>query len=173
MSRIITGLAWAKELEGWPDSIPRSRVRGVKALGRRYEAAVARQLGSEATQGQWWTFRDSNGPGLCQTDFIIPGSSWIVVLECKHTWVPDGMDQLQYLYLPVVGMATGKRVIGIQVCKHMVPYARGKVFQDLESAVEAAKDNWRLTANTRTVTLHWRGIGPLIHSNINTRKEVA
>lgn len=170
MTRIIHDLKSAQPLSGWPASIPRHRARGVKALGRRYETAVARQLGPEATQGQWWTFRDSNGPGLCQTDLIIPGTSWIVVLECKHTWIADGMDQLQYLYLPVVGMATGKRTIGIQVCKHLVPYARGAVFTDLESAVETAKEHWRRTASMRCVTLHWRGIGPLIHSNL---KEVA
>lgn len=170
MSRIIRDLQWAQALNTWPDSIPRHRARGVKALGRRYEAAVARQLGSDATRGQWWTFRDANGPGLCQTDLIIPGSRWIAVLECKHTWISDGMDQLHYLYLPVVGMATGKQVVGVQVCKHLVPYARGPIFQDLESAVEAAKESWRRNAITRCVTLHWRGIGPMIHSNL---REVA
>lgn len=173
MSRIISDLKWAEALDGWPDHIPRPRSRGVKALGRRYEAAVARQLGSEATRGQWWTYRDAHGPGLCQTDLVIPGASWVVVLECKHTWIAEGMDQLHYLYLPVVGMATGKRVLGVQVCKHMVPYASGAIFTDLESAVEAAKETWRQKAITRCVTLHWRGVGPLVYSNINTRKEVA
>lgn len=170
MSRIISNLISAQPLDGWPHSIPRSRVRGVKALGRRYEAAVARQLGSDATRGQWWTFRDGNGPGLCQTDLLISGSHWVVVLECKHTWISDGMDQLHYLYLPVVGMATGKQVVGVQVCKHLVPYARGAIFQDLESAVEAAKQSWRRGA---PVTLHWRGIGPLLHSNVFSHRKVA
>lgn len=172
MSRIISGLTWAQPLNEWPSSIPRSRSRGIKALGRRYEAAVARQLGSDATRGQWWTFRDSNGPGLCQTDFFIEGSRWVVVLECKHTWIADGMDQLHYLYLPVVGMATGKQVVGVQVCKHLVPYAVGTICTDLESAVETAKETWRQKAISRCITLHWRGVGPLLHSNI-LQKEVA
>lgn len=159
MSRVISDLKSARAFDGWPDSIPRHRARGVKALGRRYEAAVARQLGSDATRGQWWTFRDANGPGLCQTDLIIPGDTWIVVLECKHTWIADGMMQLQYLYLPVVGMATGKRVVGIQVCKHLVPYAHSEVCESLEEAVIAAKRN-----HNRLVTLHWRGFGPMLQS---------
>lgn len=170
--RIVSDLQWAKALDGWPDSIPKSRSRGIKALGRRYEGAVAHQLGAGATRGQWWRFRDANGPGLCQTDFILEGARWVVILEAKHTWTPGGMDQLHYLYIPVVGMATGKQVVGVQVCKHLVPYHTGSVFTDLESAIASAKETWRVKAITRCVTLHWRGVGPIIHSNLNW-KEVA
>jgi hypothetical protein len=155
--RLVSDLRWAQQLDGWPDSIPRSRVRGVKALGRRYETAVAHQLGSEATRGVWWTYRDSRGPGLCQTDLIINGTSYVVILECKHTWTAEGMDQLRYLYIPVVEMATGKQALGIQVCKHLVPYHTGLVYPCLEDAVAAAKAGYK-----PQVTLHWRGVGPLL-----------
>ena len=165
--RTVTRLQEAERLRGWPDIIPRSRSRGVKALGHRYEKAVAKQLGTDAKQGVWWAYRDANGPGLCQTDFIIIGEVWAVILECKHTWTFEGMEQLQDLYIPVVERALDKRAIGIQICKHLTHEAYD-VFNDLESAVNAARTGQRLVkapmrfSNHRLVTLHWRGIGPLM-----------
>lgn len=165
--RTILRLQEAERLRGWPDIIPRSRSRGVKALGHRYEKAVAKQLGHNARQGVWWAYRDANGPGLCQTDFIIVGEVWAVILECKHTWTFEGMEQLQDLYIPVVEKALDKRAIGVQVCKHLTSDAYD-VFNDLESAVNAARTGQRLIKapmrfdNHRLVTLHWRGIGPLM-----------
>lgn len=165
--RIVSRLQEAERLKGWPEIIPRSRSRGVKALGHRYEKAVARQLGAEAKQGVWWAYRDANGPGLCQTDFIIVGEIWVVILECKHTWTMEGMEQLEYLYIPVVEMALDKRAIGIQICKHLTPDVP-EVFDSLETAVNAARTGQRLLKapmrfdNHRLVTLHWRGVGPLM-----------
>lgn len=167
--RIISRLQEAERLAGWPEIIPRSRSRGVKALGHRYEKAVGRQLGREARHGVWWAYRDANGPGLCQTDFVIVGEIWAVILECKHTWTVEGMEQLQYLYIPVVERALERRAIGVQVCKHLTPDA-GDVFNDLESAVNAARIGDRLSGappsfeRLRLATLHWRGIGPIMQS---------
>ena len=160
MHRAVHKLEWAQPLEGWPTSIPRPRPRGVKALGTRYEAAVGKQLGSRAKRGQWWAYRDSNGSGLCQTDFIINGQTWMVILECKHTFTTEGLEQLAYLYLPVVGLALDKRVLGIQVCKHMIQQFHGPIFDDLRAAIEAAK-------SVQIVTLHWRGLGPLMQQRKN------
>lgn len=164
--RRVNRLQQAERLVGWPEIIPRSRPRGVKALGHRYEAAVAKRLGADAKRGVWWSYRDANGPGLCQTDFIIIGEIWAVILECKHTWTTEGMEQLNDLYLPVVEMATSKKVLGVQVCKHLVPHHTGPVYADLSSAVTAARSGemtWPKAFHpTRTVTLHWRGLGPLI-----------
>lgn len=171
--RRIYRLQEAERLNTWPELIPRTLSRGVKALGRRYEAAVAKQLGRDATRGVWWSYRDANGPGLCQTDFLVIGEVWAVVLECKHTWTAEGMEQLSELYLPVVSMALDKRVVGVQVCKHLVPHFAGPVYNDLESAVTSARTGEHLErgklVRPRLVTLHWRGIGPLL----KTMKEFA
>lgn len=164
--RRVLRLRQAEQLAGWPTSIPRSRPRGVKALGSRYEKAVAHQLGPEAKRGVWWSFLDANGPGLCQTDFLILGDIWALILECKHTWTTEGMEQLQDLYMPVVQMALDKKVLGVQVCKHLVPHHTGPVYDTLEGAVSAARTGehtWpKAYEPRRLVTLHWRGVGPLL-----------
>lgn len=168
MSRCVIRLQEAERLNSWPELIPRTLSRGIKALGRRYEAAVAKQLGRDAARGVWWSYRDANGPGLCQTDFLIVGETWAVVLECKHTWTAEGMEQLQDLYLPVVRMALDRRVVGVQVCKHLVPHFAGPVYNDLESAVISARTGEHIEQSkirqSRLVTLHWRGIGPMLRS---------
>jgi hypothetical protein len=153
--RRIRGLKWAKQLHEWPDSIPRPRPRGVKAYGRRYESLVAKALGPDAIHGAWWEYKDANGPGLCQTDFLIVGAM-ALVLECKHTWTLEGIEQLQDLYLPVVAMALGKRTIGVQVCKNLVAWAEGPRGETLSEAVVMA----RITGLPTTV--HWRGVLPLL-----------
>lgn len=158
--RHLCNLRSAEMLKGWPEMIPKSKPRGIKALGRRYEMAVSRQLGPDAHRGIWWSYRDANGPGLYQTDFLITGVIWAVILECKHTWTLEGMEQLRN-YMPVVEMALNKRVLGVQVCKHLVPEHVGPVYNDLADAVNAARYPAQL------VTLHWRGVGPLV----TTRKE--
>ena len=164
----MSRLKFAERLSGWPDIIPKTRLRGVKALGGRYEVAVAKQLGRDARKGVWWSYHDINGPGLCQTDFIILGEIWAVILECKHTWTAEGMEQLKDLYMPVVERALDRRTLGIQVCKHLVPHHTGPVYDVLEDAVNAARtgdfiEHSRFEfRSSRLVTLHWRGIGPML-----------
>jgi hypothetical protein len=165
--RVVSRLEFAEQLAGWPDIIPRTKMRGVKALGGRYEAAVAKQLGRTAHKGIWWSYRDTNGPGLCQTDFIILGEIWAVILECKHTWTTEGMAQLKDLYIPVVERALNKKALGVQVCKHLVPHHTGPVYDVLEDAVNYARTGDTMEHSfkyrpSRLVTLHWRGIGPMI-----------
>ena len=107
-----------------------------------------------AERGVWWEFADSNGPGLCQTDFILTTGQRVLVLECKHTWTPEGMQQLTALYLPVVALATGRPTLGIQICKHLVPWA-GPSHHTLAEAFAAAR------ASGLPATLHWRGLSPI------------
>lgn len=165
MNRQVEGLRWARRLPtDWPQGIPKSRPRGIKAFGSRYEAAVGKALPC-AERALWWEFFDANGPGLCQTDFILSppkagDSQWpMVVLECKHTWTEDGMFALTGLYAPVVAMATGLPVLRILVCKHLVPWDgkfwRDRLYSSLDDAIEGA-----LAWGTPT-TLHWRGMTPL------------
>lgn len=132
-----------------------SRPRGAKALGVRYEKALAAAL-PDAKRGQWWEFVDSNGPGWCQTDLMVEGERSVLVLEAKYSWVMQGHTQLELLYRPVVELALGKPLLGVVVCKSlragMPPDVR--VVGDLPSAVELARQR-------RRVVLHWLGSGPL------------
>lgn len=123
-----------------PQSIPIGRPRGAKALGVRYERALARSLPG-ATHGQWWEFWDANGRGFCQTDLFLPVGEAVVVLEVKYTWTPLGHSQLERLYLPVLRMALGRDVIGLVVCKKLIPEVLGQVTVcgTLVEAIEAAR----------------------------------
>ena len=138
MTRRIKGLKWARELEQRPRAIPQGRARGLKALGTRYEKALAQAL-PEALNGRWFEFEDLNGHGYCQVDFILRGASGrLALLECKHTWVEEAWQQLEGLYVPVVEAAREVAVVRVvQVCKNVTEAARraGPIHADLESAL--------------------------------------
>jgi hypothetical protein len=138
-----------------PNCIPQSRPRGVKAYGVRYEKALAARL-PVAQRGIWWEFVDANGPGYCQTDFIIDLPGGIVILECKYTWVAEGHIQIENLYKPVVEQARGCPVAGLVVVKKLTPGMNGtRVVSSLEEALRLESLGFR-------VVLHWLGIGPIL-----------
>jgi hypothetical protein len=153
--RIIEDLDWAVPCAR-PRTIPQSRPRGAKRKGILYEAALESALRGEATRGQWWNFADSHGPGFCQTDFFLEGDRWSLILESKYTWTPEGHSQIELLYRPVVELALGKPVLGIQVCKVLTPAVPGHVVvvRDLATAIEVARSG-------RLCTLQWIGVGLL------------
>jgi hypothetical protein len=152
MTRRIRGLISAAKLTTKPACIPTSRARGVKALGVRYEREVAKAL-PVAEAGAWWEFRDRNGPGYCQTDLLVLGERFVLVLEAKYTYTVDAWRQLLGLYQPVVELALGLPVIPVQVCRVLTPNARN-VTTGLAEAIELAKaEGW--------ATLHWVGGKPL------------
>lgn len=149
MSRVIQGLIWAKGVPR-PASIPVSRGRGVKALGRAYERKVAKAL-PDAKHGQWFQFLDVNGLGHCQTDLILLTDP-IWVLEVKLTDVDGAREQLEKLYFPVVSHVFKRAVRGAVVVKHLSGASRGgKIVENFDQA----------TALPGIPIIHWRGIGPL------------
>jgi hypothetical protein len=147
--RKVVGLKWARLGEG--PELPIRRPRGAKALGLRYERALARALPG-AIHGQWWEYEDLNGHGWCQTDLILRVGSNIVVLEAKYSWVEKGHEQMEELYFPVVEEALGTWPLGVQVCKNLRQGAR-HVSSTLEQSIDQARVG-------RSV-LHWLGVGPL------------
>jgi len=151
--RVVVGLKWARPC-GRPGCIPRSRPRGAKAQGVRYERALAKALPA-ARHGQWWEFEDRNGLGFCQTDLIWEADGRMVVLEVKYTWVWSGHTQLEQLYRPVVEAATGMGVSGIVVCKNLIPEIPRTVHVtgELGAALGLAKAG-------ALCALHWLGLGP-------------
>lgn len=151
MSRVINGLVWAKPCAR-PRAIPASRPRGAKAAGLRYERALAAAL-PKAKHGQWFEFEDRNGPGWCQTDLLLELPSGVLVLESKYTWVPEGHQQVEDLYLPVVAKALAKPTFGGVVAKVLTP-GPYLVARDLQTFTQAC------VARQRAV-LHWIGVGPI------------
>ena len=115
--RVVEGLRWAKSCER-PACIPlTTRHRGAKAMGLRYERALAEAIPG-AMPGQWWEFEDANGHGWCQTDIIVDlGLRGLVIVEVKLTWTPVAHSQLGRLYMPVVARALDRPVMGVVACK--------------------------------------------------------
>ena len=68
MRTVRQPLVWARACER-PLCIRKGRVRGVKALGVRYENNVARRM-TWAKQGQWFEFMDAEGKSFCQIDLL-------------------------------------------------------------------------------------------------------
>lgn len=151
--RWVARLEYARQLAERPGHIPASRPRGKKAAGLRYEKQMAQAL-PQAERGVWFEFRDLNGPGCCQVDLLMPRGSALVVLEAKYTWVAEGHTQIEKLYRPVVELATGRPVIGLVVCKVLVPRMPVRVFQALDEALDCA-------AGGAPCALHWLGAGPV------------
>ena len=135
-----------------PSCIPKSRPRGKKAAGLKYERDLAKGL-PDGTHGQWFAFVDQKGSGYCQTDIIVDTGLGLAILESKYTWTMVGHQQIARLYKPVAEMIYRKRVFGIVVCKVLTrDTPRDWVCRDLRSAIG------RACAGEPTV-LHWVGAG--------------
>jgi len=116
--RSIVGLQYAAMCLR-PAHIPRSRPKGAKAAGLRYEKALSAAI-PRAEHGQWFEFQDMNGPGHCQMDLIIVGSKRVVLIECKLTEVEQGQNQLRDLYFPIAEMVwPDKKPLGIVAARHL------------------------------------------------------
>lgn len=155
--RTAKGVYFAQRLAHRPPAIPIGRPRGAKLAGVRYERAFGKALGQLAQHGPWFQFRDMNGIGHCQPDFIIELPSLVVILECKYTWTLAAFVQMEALYAPVLSFALGKPVIGLQVCKRLLPEAQksGKIVSMLGNGLILANSGAR-------VTLHWQENTPVM-----------
>ena len=156
MHRVVKGLLEAHPCLK-PRGIPQNRPRGAKAMGLRFERAVAKAL-PDAAHGQWFDFQDSNGPGYCQPDLFFVFPDCVVVLECKYTWVPAAQGQIFDLYAPVLGKVFGRPVGGIVVCKNLT----GATPLDLvvDDYFQAIRDAHAFPSPPYPV-LHWLGKVPL------------
>lgn len=155
--RAAKGIYFAQRLAYRPPSIPIGRPRGAKAAGIRYEKALGKALGSFAEHGPWFQFRDKGGFGHCQPDYLIELPSVVVVLECKYTWTLAAYVQIEALYGPVISFALGKPVIGLQVCKRLLPEAQK------HSKITGMLGNGLILANSGSrVTLHWQENTPVM-----------
>lgn len=148
MTRVIAGLKWAQLA---PKAIHRpGRAKGAKGQGLRYERLLAKALPG-AQHGVWFQYSDMNGLGACQTDLLAVLRTCVVVIEAKYTWVPEGHLQLEALYKPVVERVFGKPMLGIVVCKRLVPGMTGvHVAPSLTAAINIAQHGGR-------AVWHWLG----------------
>lgn len=152
MSRVVVGkVDWARPCEK-PASIPKSRPRGSKADGLRYEKLVAKAI-PEARHGTWFEFHDVNGYGYCQPDLIIVGLRNVLVIECKLSNYFEGFNQIERLYKPVLREAYGLPVAGAVVLKSLRSDVPGRlVCSTMQGAFELLRSNQACVP-----LVHWLG----------------
>lgn len=159
MSRIIQGLVTA-QISQRPKAIPAVRRRkGAKKHGLRYEASLASAM-PFAHHGQWFEFKDLNGFGFCQVDFLFRTLDKTFVLEAKLSDLEGARLQLRALYEPVVAMACKTECYGIAVVRHLSALNALQcdfmVFDSLYNAVHGT-----LNAPKKLAILHWRERTPI------------
>lgn len=150
--RWVRGLRWAATCSR-PAHIPRSRPRGTKADGLRFEKNVAKAL-PDATYGLWFEFGDSEGHAFCAPDLVLRSSWGTFIIEIKRTEVPEARTQLSELYIPVVSLALGgPPAMGIIVAKNLA--------QDSLKRCDAVTDTlahaMQLALGGKIPVLHWLG----------------
>jgi hypothetical protein len=155
--RVISGLLSAAPCTR-PGNLPIARLRGTKRLGMKYERDFAKALlatyKSTVLSGQWFSFRDVNGWGYCQTDLLLKLPSECIIFECKLTDCEKGRSQLTRLYRPVVERCWGLPARCVVVTRHLSG----------ETKLELVTDQLRdaLAFNREAIpTLHWRERNPL------------
>jgi hypothetical protein len=163
--RKIEQLVWAAARDVGPFGERKRRPRGAKGLGVKYEADLAAAL-PRAVRGQWFEFLDRNGRGWCQTDLLLRVDDSLVVLEAKHTWTLTGHSQIELLYRPILEKIGKFPVLGIVVCKHLLPEMPVRVARTLDEALVLAR-------RRQPVALHWIGSGRLDYEMRSTTVPVA
>ena len=67
---------------------------------------------------RWIRFADGNGPGWAQPDFYLVQPRRVICWEAKLSYVPEGLDQLTELYVPLLEHIYERPVLPILVFKN-------------------------------------------------------
>jgi hypothetical protein len=75
---------------------------------------------AELLSGQWIKFRDANGPGYAQPDFLLILPDVLAILDSKLTHTPMAERQLRGLYLPLAACIwPGRVTLCVEVCHNV------------------------------------------------------
>ena len=108
-----------------------------------------------ALHGQWFTYLDANGQAYCQPDLIFVTKKEILVLEVKLKWTSKALDQLAYLYLPILAHVYARPVRAAVITKILTPGCPSPCYNVVEA----------LASPSHTIPLiHWLGTVPLLSS---------
>lgn len=103
---------------------PSAKETRSRAEGRRFEAKVQdalRPLG-KVLCNPWFEFADEQGLGRAQPDAVVLADGLVGIIECKRTFRPEAVKQLEDLYLPLARHYwSNAPVKGIIVCRHLSP----------------------------------------------------
>jgi hypothetical protein len=152
--RRLSQVSWAHPCEA-PGFARSKRLRGTKALGVSYEKKLAKALPAGSLHGQWFVYSADGRVGYCQPDFLLRGRSELAVLEAKLTDVEAAMDQLAFLYSPVLRACYGRVPLLVVVSRSLARAPReAEVCETLREALTAARSG-------ALAVLHWLGSGKL------------
>jgi hypothetical protein len=162
LGRTVSNVTAAWRIEK-PSYLASHRLSPAQAKGLRYEQKVGKALVRKFHKielGQWFSFVDSNGPGICQPDIICQGwkdGRHIVnfALECKLTVTDEAFEQLDGLYQPMLRIADGVPTYGIVVCRNL----SRKV--DISLVVADLRSALRRSLAGEIPVLHWLDHTPL------------
>lgn len=90
-----------------------------RRLGKELERRLAKGLWDEAEliKGPWIKFRDQNGPGYAQPDFLILSPALLCIIDAKLTHTEIARRQLLSLYLPLCSFLwPGRLTLCVEVC---------------------------------------------------------
>jgi hypothetical protein len=125
--RQASGLQWALPIP--PGVLPKPESAAGK-LGLTYQrrvgkalSLVAAKIGASLTTEPWFRFQDNLGLGQIVPDFVFETGDLTLIIEVKFTFVPEGLEKLHGLYLPVVKLTTCGRVRGLLICRNLTPAA--------------------------------------------------
>lgn len=131
----------------------------MQAKGRAYENKVRgeleRRVGRglwedfELLSGQWLHFRDSNGNGFAQPDFILLSSDLAVILDAKLSHTILARPQLEHLYRPLVQFFWKRPVTCVEVCHNAAAVPGGSWIRDLDSVFDVDQS---------FLVWHWLGL---------------
>ena len=122
------------------------RTRGKKAAGLRYERMVGEELARrklDFAHGLWIEFRDVNGKGFAQPDFIVYDSTgaW-TILEAKLSQTPAAFEQLFNLYIPLLShLHPQVELTPVQVCRNLRTRS-APIVEDLDEAKSGDVWHW-------------------------------
>jgi hypothetical protein len=88
-------------------------------------------------KGQWIHFRDSNGNGFAQPDFVLQYDDLTIILDAKLTHTPLARPQLEKLYKPLISSLLPENpVICIEVCHNAASVPTDEWIRGLDEIYE-------------------------------------
>lgn len=116
----VRHLKWARFSPSPPPGLKKSRPRGRKRQGVKYEQAAHEYFHSlfpAWRANQWIHFADEHSTRWCQPDGFVELPDRILLVEFKYQHTPEAWEQLRLVYAPVLEYLLGKRVVILECVK--------------------------------------------------------
>ncbi len=135
------------ELSSRPNHKPR-KYKGAAARGIAFEKSAGKwarkQLAPNVKSwhpGQWFSFSDINGFGYAQTDYLAVQEHILWIFECKLTYHPVAVSQLNDLYGPLCSeIWPDLTQIRVVIARHLIPDSGLPIIHELSQVFESDEE---------------------------------